>query len=267
MTAAAALVPVLDELDGLDEECEYRAGPPPGDGWTRVDALLRPDALDVQAGDLIRRRGDRAAAASLLSGWLAAGTAGAAGVALALTGRTWPVEATATWVRLHADGWVCGVAAAGPVRGGAPGDADAVGRRWAAEAAALLAPVIDHLAARLPFGRPGMWGGVADGVVGQAMWLASRRRLDPDRTWAAATRLVDHLAAVAPLPPARPRRVAVPWAGGVHHASVRSTCCLHYRTAGAGLDRDGDATCTSCPLRSDASRAARLAAWLDADPT
>jgi hypothetical protein len=276
-TASQGPPRLLADLDRLDEECTYVHGEP-GDGWCRVDQFdgaALDDLLErVMAGPA---RGRHDAAGSLLAGWLSSAVVGAAGVALVLWQRTWVLDPASTWLRLHPDGWADGIAVAAPVRvcpddaaGGAVDvevvrDVAELSRRWAAEAASAMTPILGHLASRARFGLPGMWGGVADGVVGQAVWLASRGGLPADPTWARASRLVEHLADVAPLPPARQRRVAVPWSGGLHHASVRSTCCLHYRTQDRP-DPAGEGYCTSCPLRTEPSRVTRLASWLEDHP-
>lgn len=109
-----------------------------------------------------------------------------------------------------------------------------------------------------------MWGSLADGLVGGAL-LAEQRRPgggDPDAAWTGVGELLDELASRVPELRARPRRQLIPWSGGVWHQPVRGTCCLHHKTC-ADPGPSGDGYCSSCPHRSDGSRADRVSRWLE----
>lgn len=211
---------------------------------------------------------------SFCASWIAAAVAGSAALPLVLWRRTWPVGLDR--IALHADagGWFDRISIGGRLRvlpddvaATRPGvdvgaDLPALRGRWAAETAAALGPLFRELARRLRFGLPGMWGSVADGVAGHTLWVGNAVGAGPDRVWAEVTALLDALAEAVPQIRVRPRRHLVPWSGGVGHTSVRGTCCLHYRTVETP-DPDGDGYCSSCPLRTDASRERRIAAHLD----
>lgn len=271
------LADVLARLDRDDEEMAYRLGDP-GPGWLRLDAL---DAavLDGIVAAVLAEEGDhRDVAGSYAASWVASAVVASAAAPLVLERRSWALDGEGVWLHQHEDGWFGALAVAGPLRvvAGDPlagrasaGEVgievlptvEALRARWAAEAVAVLHPVITHLATTTRFGRPGMWGSVADSVAGHAVWLANARDVDHRLVWAEAMALVEALAAHVRIP-TRPTPFAVPWSGGVQHMGVRGTCCLAYKPR-PDADPDGEGYCSSCPLRTDASRVRRVAGWLD----
>jgi hypothetical protein len=173
-----------------------------------------------------------------------------------------------------------GAAASAPGDAGDPpgGDGDGVvvvdgeaGLRAAAVASLLatFGPLAEAVRARAPFGLRGMWGTLADHLAEVALRRAREGRRDPEAAWAAVDALLDDLAGHQPLLVARPRphRVGPPGAAPALFAT-KGTCCLVYKAAGpAGTPAQrrrlvAEAACTSCPLRPEDDRAARLLAYL-----
>lgn len=183
-----------------------------------------------------------------------------------------PVDNVA--VHRHDDGWFDGVAV--------PGAPVAVlvddfrvpqgGVEVVVERESLLALVAQRVLgigavfatihADCPIGLPALWGGLADAVAAQALWLA--RLLDADReaAWRDAHTIIERLAGAQPLLRQRPQRFPVDYSGGQELFKVSGTCCLYYRTIEAP-DADGDGYCATCPLRTDTSRTRRLRAHLE----
>ena len=203
-----------------------------GPGWLGVADLIAGPAVDPCVARLLdgRARGARDVAATHLAGWLAGVLALPAVATWRRAGTVWALDPAGLAVRPHAGGWFDGLAVApGPL---VARDASGLAR----DLVALLDPLFAAIRARLPYGTAGMWGQVAD-------LLAAPPPDDGDG-------LVEALAARATRLRARPRWQPVAWAGGVHPALVRGTCCLAHKVGDEGY-------CTSCPHRSDASRAAR----------
>jgi hypothetical protein len=171
--------------------------------------------------------------------------------------------------------------AQGGARPGAPGQpAGTVGTGMAELRAvavegllAVFGPLAEAVRARAPFGLRGMWGTLADHLSDVALRRARDRGSDPEEAWATATALIDDLAARQPLLRARPTRHDVTCAAGSALFSTKGTCCLIYKTnmppgrasrsdrGGAQPWIDADA-CTSCPLRGEDDRTARLVRYL-----
>jgi hypothetical protein len=177
-------------------------------------------------------------AGSYLAGWLGLVLVEPPAAAWALDGRVWSLAPGDLAVRPHPLGWFDGYAARGGLR---PVDVATL----ADELVALLTPVFAAVRARLPYGLAGMWGSVADGLAEHPA-------------------LVDAVAARVPRLRARPRFQTVRWSGGHHRAVVRGTCCLWYKVFPGDPDPAGEGYCTSCPHRTDDSRAAAIAGWLEA---
>jgi hypothetical protein len=148
----------------------------------------------------------------------------------------------------------------------------------------LYAGLVPTVRSRAPFGRRGLWGMLGDHLADVALrWArelpagaragagdagdASDAGGDPaDRAWAEATAVIDLLAA---RPGAdlrtRPRRQAVTCPAGAAVFATRGTCCLIYKVHEPGPGepdttraRIDAAACTSCPLRGEPDRHARL---------
>lgn len=233
---------------------ELRVDPVVGTGWSTLTSSLRD--LRSRHDGLTARDGDRRAAAAYLAGWVARTPALVVGLPAVLGGVTPVVDADA--IRLHptAEGWFDRYALTGPVRVATEGCLD--------EAAAIIAristPIVEILCAELPVGPVAVWGGVADSLGAYALWFARETGLDGGAVWADVGELLDRLRRHVPFRYG-PRLLPVAWSGGVAHFQLRGTCCLYYRTcaAPAGDDR----YCTSCPLRTETDRTARLVAHLE----
>lgn len=244
------------------------AGEPSGDRWIRVeDIVAGPALVERWLEDLLRRsaQGHRDVAASYLAAWLAGAVAEPVAAALQLHQCAWPVTAENLALRRHPDGWFDGLAVLGTeVRVVADDDDVAPLRELvAAELAALLAPTFDVVHAWAPYGRPGMWGSLADRIASDALQRARDGDRDGEASWHEAGRLIDALQARVPQLRVRPVLCDVPWSGGTAHLAVRGTCCLYYKVSGEPRDPHGASYCTSCPLRDDGDRRRRWATWLD----
>jgi hypothetical protein len=238
-----ALGDALAAVAGDWSHVTFVAGDPPGgEGWIGVDELLAGPALDrcVEAMLAGEAKGARDVAGSYLSAWLGGILAGPVAAAFRRDGRVWSLAPADLALRPHALGWFDGYA----VRRERLRRVDL--DSFADELVALLAPVFAAIRSRVPYGLAGMWGSVADALEAG----------DPA--------LVDALAARVPRLRARPRFQPVHWSGGVHRTLVRGTCCLWYKVYEGEADPAGEGYCTSCPHRSDGSRATRMAAWLEA---
>jgi hypothetical protein len=128
----------------------------------------------------------------------------------------------------------------------------------------VFGPLVPAVRARAPFGVRGMWGTLADHLAEVALRRAREQRRDQAVAWAAVETLLDALAAHEPLLRARPRPHPVDGPAGTALFATKGTCCLIYKAAGPGPARAliDAAACTSCPLRSEADRHARLSAHL-----
>ena len=169
-------------------------------------------------------------------------------------------------------------AVAPPAAGGGPGvvvvDGEAGLRAVAVSSLlATFAPLAEAVRARAPFGLRGMWGTLADHLAEVALRRAREGRRDPEAAWDAVDALLDDLAARQPLLVARPRPHRLPPAGAAPALfATKGTCCLVYKAAGpAGTPGErrrlvAEAACTSCPLRTEADREARLLAYLRTTP-
>lgn len=277
MPAAAE---VIARLDAADPEVAVVGGRPTGADWVGLDHLLGDEArvgervAVVLGGAAVGRRDVTAA---FLSSWIAGAVASLPVTAHRRERRLVGVAPADVAVRFHPEGWVDGVALLAPRLVVLAGD-PAVGEPGVEEVPGegpLLAALVDEVvgvatptfaalrALRLPFGIAGMWGQLADAIAGAALADARRAGADLDAAWSASERMLGALAARVPELRARPRRQVVRWAGGAHHVSVKGTCCLWYKTQ-PGADPCGEGYCTTCPLRPDHHRAARLTALLTA---
>ena len=134
---------------------------------------------------------------------------------------------------------------------------------------ATFGPLADAVRARAPFGLRGMWGTLADHVAEVAVRRARDQRGDVDAAMAAGDHLLGALATRVSTSWTRPRRQVVDTARGPQAVVTKGTCCLIYKAGvppgdrGAAARLIAPAACTSCPLRSEADRARRFAAYLD----
>lgn len=233
-------------------------GPPAGsDWWTLAEATVRVDAWFPS---LVEQEGDRRAAASYLSTWLAEAPVLVVGLC-AVLGEVAPrVTADGLWLHRHPDGWF-DRHAIDPVEVHT-GSVDDVLAAAGSHVAELTAPIVDLVCASLPVGPVAVWGTVADAISGYALSIAREHGLDELETWRRCAVLVDAIAVHAPRLRHRPRPFPVTWSGGTALFQVRGTCCLHHRTC-ESPDPDGDGYCATCPLRTDESRTRRLRRHLE----
>ncbi len=127
----------------------------------------------------------------------------------------------------------------------------------AADIAARCSAVFTGIRARAPFGIRGMWGLLADDLTIFTVSDAERRGEDGEAMRAAATDLLDRIAAAAGPIKNRPTTQALRWRDRDVTMTVRGTCCLLYKPTD-----QADAWCTTCPLRPADQRADRYRTWL-----
>ena len=221
----------------------------PADVWLQLGPAARLDAVGVTGGGVAVLPDDPAAAVAAVAGPSVAeagSTVAGAGPSVAGAGST-----------------VAGAAGARPsvvVVAGVAGLRDAAVRSLLD----VFGPLVPAVRARAPFGVRGMWGTLADHLAEVALRRAREQRRDQAVAWAAVESLLDALAAREPLLRARPRPHPVDGPAGAALFATKGTCCLIYKAAGPGPARAliDAAACTSCPLRSEADRHARLSAHL-----
>jgi hypothetical protein len=274
---------VLVELVGrVDHECTYVVDDrSASDGWHRLDGLLADAGpMDGVLEALVDgvAAGHRDVAGSYLASWLTGPIVHLLAAAWLDGGRVVHLDVDELAMRFHEEGWVDGVAIAGArltVDGTDPvavldgvdvvEDLDRRRRLVVDQIRSVAGPIFTAVRDRVPYGRSGMWGSLADGVAVGILHSEQRRPGggDPAGAWAAVDALLDELAQQTLALRARPRRQLIAWSGGTWHQTVRGTCCLYYKTS-PDPDPCGDGYCSSCPLRPDESRAERITGWLEA---
>lgn len=174
------------------------------------------------------------------------------------------------WVREHDEGWFDRVAFERPgvlvaradAHAGHPDatvlDDDELISELARGLATRLEPVLDVVRGLTPFGRRGLWGGVADELASAALWAARASGGDPEAAWRTAVAITDAVAADVPWLRTRPSCFPV----GETMWAVRGTCCLFHKTQPQPPDPSGESYCTTCPFRDEDSRRQRLTAHL-----
>lgn len=233
---------------------DLRLEPAEGRGWSTLTAALGD--LGSRHTHLTVREGDRRAAAADLAGWLAGTPALVVGLPAVVGGVAPNVDADTILVHRTAEGRFDRYALPGRILVATEGCLD--------EAAAAIArigtPLVETLCAQLPVGPVAVWGGVADAIGAYALWFAREADGDALGVWADVEGLLHRLRRHVPVRYG-PRLLPVAWSGGVTHFPVRGTCCLYYRTSSAPAGEDR--YCTTCPLRSERSRTARIVAHLE----
>lgn len=253
----------------------FTVGRTEGPGWFVMSSVVDDGLVGRLSARLAASLGRRDAAGSYLGSHLTGPLVSRSVAAVALDRRCPDLDPAAVAAHLHADGWFDDVAFLGPTVAvlagdpvaGQPGTVVVSGLGelrawWAARTVVAIAPLLDAVRARLPFGRHGLWGSVADAVAGASLTVSRAEGAASTTSWADAASLLDALAAAAPVPLARPRPFMVPWSGGEACLPVRGTCCLYYRTV-ADPDPAGEGYCTSCPFVDDGHRRRRWASWLE----
>jgi hypothetical protein len=269
----------MSESDEVNLVLAGKVWPPPGHGWFVLSDVLRnSDLASGWVGHLLsgQASGRRDVAGSYLSASIAGMVAGIPAGAVIAAGRAWPLEPSGIALHLHADGWFDGMALKSPALWVLPDDPDAgdadstvfpsagdLRDRLASEIVRVLNPIFAAVRSATGYPARSMWGLLADGIAGMALWRdRSSGTLDPD-VWERAVEVIDALQERVRLMKARPTLAEVTSGASCVRFAVKGTCCLYFKTFDGNPDPDGEGYCSSCPLRSDASRHRRWAAWLD----
>ncbi|MET7402755.1 hypothetical protein ABZS66_55670 [Dactylosporangium sp. NPDC005572] len=257
------LTETADRLDALDPDAGFDVRPEPDPAWVPLERFVDGGHADAVLRLLEDRHGRRNVAGSMLGAVVAEAVVGGTVAAIVLDERCPDPAAGNLALRIHGEGYLERRAFRGPALAVRPDDpaaahpdstvVDDLDAWWAARAVATLAPLLEAVRARAPFGLRLLWGAVADEVAGAAIRVAQLAGRDAGPAWDRAQRLVDELAAHAPVPLTRGAPFPVAWPGGRHLFQVRGTCCLNYRSALESGERD-ESCCSTCPLRDDDSR-------------
>jgi hypothetical protein len=277
MTAPSGpLAETLERLAGVGPWFGGHLGEPEGDGWHRFSDVFHDDRLAVWVDDLAAHHdGRRDVAGSYLGGWLA-GAATAVPTAALVLERRLPDPAGELWFHRREEGWFDRVAFEGTGVFATSADPAAshpdvvvvatadLPRVFARGLVDRLTPVLDAVRGAAPFGRSGLWGGVADELASAALGAARAAGTDTGDAWRLAEAVTDAIAEERRWLRARPRPFAVTTGRGTTAFIVRGTCCLYYKTQPPPPDASGDSHCNTCPFRDDDSRHRRLAAAAEA---
>ncbi len=271
----SALADTAARVAKLAEHLAFRVDPSEDTGWLVLESLVEDGIVDRLVDHLLASVGRPEVAGSYLGSHLTNPVISRAVAPLALDRRCPELDPAAVAVHLHADGWFDDVAFLGPTvavvvgdpAAGQPGTIvlpDIAGLRawWAVRTVAAVAPLLEAVRARLPFGRRGLWGSVADSVASASLAVARATGADARPSWDEAVALLDALAGVTPVSFVRPTPFMVEWSGGEACMAVRGTCCLYFRTV-AEPDPTGEGYCTSCPFVDDDHRRRRWTSWLE----
>lgn len=263
-------------LSAAAEHLGFAVGPPRGDGWAGLDDLVVSGLLDRLAAELLASEGRGDVAGSYLGSRLAGPLIGATVGALVTDVRCPDPAPADVAVHLHADGWFDGLHFLEP-RAAVLSDDPAAGKAvtvvvadrralrdwWAERLTAALGPLFDAVRERLPYGRRGLWGAVADRVAGTVLAVARATGRPGRVAWAEVVELLDTFAVHAPVRLTRPGPFPVTAPSGREAwFPVKGTCCLYYLTV-ADPDPCGDGYCSTCPFTDPGHRHRTLADWLD----
>jgi hypothetical protein len=255
------------------------AWPPAGEGWFVVSEILqKPDVISDFVRSLLESEagGRRDVAGSYLASGLSSMVAGVPAGALIASGRAWPLEPEGVAVHLHPDGWFDGMALRSAALWVLPGDPDAghpdatvlagpeeLRERLAGEIVRVAESLFAAVRSATRYPTRSMWGSLADGIAGMALWRDRRSGIPDPEVWERAGEFLDALEARARLLKDRPTLGAVTWSGGCHRFSVKSTCCLYFKVFDGKPDPEGEGYCSSCPFRSVESRNRKWSTWLE----
>jgi len=263
-------------LGAAAEHLGFGVGPSDGDGWVVLDDVVASGLLDRMAAGLLASEGRRDVAGSYLGSRVVAPVVDATVGALVTDARCADPAPANVAVHLHADGWFDRLHFLAPraavlsddSAAGEPGtvvvpDPRALREWWAEQLSASLAPLLDAVRERLPYGRRGLWGAVADRVAAAALIVARSVERPGAVVWAEVVELLDALAAHAPVRLNRPSPFPVTAPSGREAwFQVKGTCCLYYLTV-EDPDPCGDGYCSTCPFTEPGHRHRKLADWLD----
>lgn len=255
------------------------AWPPPGERWIVLNDIVEiPGVVDSLIQDLLagEARGRRDVAGSYLASWISGTAAGIAAGALITMGRAWPLPPQGIALHRHADGWFDGMAlknstvwilpddpAAGSPDAVVFEDTKALGAALAAEVARVVEPVFAAVRTATRYPTRSMWGSLADGIAGTALWRGVRSGTADPALWDRAGAFLDRLEERTRLLRVRPNLAEIAWSGGVARLSVKGTCCLYFKTFEGVPDPCREGYCSSCPFRAPESRTEKWADWLE----
>ncbi|HVL51933.1 MAG TPA: hypothetical protein VM754_10590 [Actinomycetota bacterium] len=268
----------LSNNDEVDLRLSGKSWPPLEDRWYVLsDVLSDAEVVPGWVEDLLagEARGRRDVAGSYLASWLAGMVAGTPAVAFIALNRAWPLEPESIAVHRHAGGWFDGMVLRSPEIWVLPEDPaagtphtvvlDPVERqlRLAQEVVRLVEPIFAAVRSATRFPTRSMWGSLADGIAGMALWREWRSGSAQPATWDRAGEFLDRLQERSRLLKARPALTEVVWSGGTARFAARGTCCLYFKVFDGKPDPDGEGYCTSCPFRCEDCRHSRWVEWLE----
>lgn len=253
--------------------------PPAGDRWIALNDIFEmPGVFDSLIHELLagEARGRRDVAGSYLASWISGTATGIAAGALITMRRAWPLSPHGIALHRHADGWFDGMALKDPTMwvlpddpaAGSPDavvfeDEKALGSALAAEVARVVEPVFAAVRSATRYPTRSMWGSLADGIAGTALWRGVRLGTADPALWDRAGAFLDRLEERTRLLRIRPSLAEIAWSGGVAQLSVKGTCCLYFKTFEGKPDPCGEGYCSSCPFRAPESRTEKWASWLE----
>jgi hypothetical protein len=275
VTPTSALAGLGRRLAEFDAHLGFGVGSPEVDGWFGFDELVRSGLVDRLAAQLVAREGRRDVAGSYLGSHLASPVVRTTVASILLERRCPDPSPANVVVHLDEDGCFDRVSfrrptmvvLAGDVASADPSavvvsDPAALVTWWAGRVVATLGPLFDGVRRRLPYGRRGLWGAVADRVAAVAMAVSRSTAMSGQAAWDDASDLLDALGRRVPVGITRPQPLPVLHPGGGEGwFVVRGTCCLYYRTV-ADPDPCGDGYCTTCPFTDPDHRRRKLAGVL-----
>jgi hypothetical protein len=258
-------------IAAIDEYIAFDIGTTTGDGWVAWDEIIDGGHLDSFFDQIAAGTDGRAlprdTAAAFLGGGLVAVVV-TAPVALLVREQRVPHFAPADLsIHRHSAGYFDRISFGGGRFSALATDPEATHedadivadlselfRRLAHSVVACLEPVLAEIRRKAPFGLRGLWGFVADEAASAELAVA------PDRDPTYAPGFVDAAAALTPHLRSRPTLYTIDRPDGTHRFSIRSVCCLWYKTPNA-QDRAANGEfgyCWTCPLPNEADRRAQL---------
>ena len=264
-------------IAAIDEYIAFDIDTTTGDGWGAWGEVIDGGHLDAFFDQVAAGHDGRAlpkdTTAAFLGGGFVAALVSAPVALLVLEQRVPQFTPADLSIHRHSAGYFDRVAFGDGRFAALPSDPDAdhaaavivasvdeLSHQLAAAVVQCLEPVLAEIRRRAPFGLRGLWGFVGDEAASVELTVA------PDREPTISKRFVDAVAALTPHLRTRPTLCTIDGPNGPHRFSIRSSCCLWYKTPGAE-DRiaNGEfAYCSTCPLPDDADRRQQLRANLDA---
>lgn len=272
---AGPVAATFARLRQLDEYLDAEVGPPEGAAWYSLDTVVSGGHLDSWLERLACDHDGQRDVAGAYLGSALAGAVVSVPMSALVGERRVPHFGAGLWLHRHGEGWFDRVSCTSievDVLADDPeaehpdtvivADQAALAERFAESLVETLAPLLQAVRRRTPYGLQGLWGGVADEVTGTALRAARQTRTDGWAAWALSQAVLDHMAA-SQHHLRRPRAFPVSWSGGEALFQVKGTCCLYYKTHDGPPEPNGDRYCTTCPFRDDDNRLSRLRQQLE----